>query len=272
MQYSVTERLTAHGPFIHRGETPGRRSKMAGSTRRQLVAGITSIAVGAALLVSFPADGVGQGIPCDASLAPPLELPEVLTSATRAPLREEPSRDANVVVTLPPDIRVDLLDESDGWFAVRYRDRDRHRRLYVSARDAEGPSRASLEPRQVAAQEWAAAHTRACERIAGERFVARSLAAATVVAGLTSIIWHVYVDDDDHYGTAFGIWTGVSVASLMGTVYKAFVLSRAKRELRDLGPPSFTGAGTLPRLVRLGGELRFDARMRRIELVAAWHP
>ena len=123
------------------------------------------------------------------------------------------------------------------------------------AQDAEGPSQASLEPRHVAAQEWAAAHTRACERIAGERFVARSLAAATVVAGLTSIIWHVYVDDDDHYGTAFGIWTGVSVASLMGTVYKAFTLSRAKRELRDLGPPSFTGAGTPSRLARLGGRL-----------------
>ena len=245
---------------------------MAGSTRKQLARGITSVAAGAALLVSFPADGTGQGIPCDASVAAPLELPEIRTSAARAPLREEPSRDANVVVTLPPDIRVALLDESDGWYTVRYRDRDSHRRLYVSAKDAEGPSQASLEPRHVAAQEWAAAHTRACERIAGERFVARSLAAATVVAGLTSIIWHVYVDDDDHYGTAFGIWTGVSVASLVGTVYKAFVLRRAKRELRDLGPPSFAGAGTPSRLARLGGDLRFDTGMKRLALVATWRP
>ena len=44
---------------------------MAGSTRKQLARGITSVAAGAALLVSFPADGTGQGIPCDASVAAP---------------------------------------------------------------------------------------------------------------------------------------------------------------------------------------------------------
>ena len=245
---------------------------MARSTRKQLSGGITTIAVGAALLASFPADGAGQGIPCDASLAAPMDLPEVRTSAAKAPLRVEPSRNARVVVTLPPDIRVGLLDESDGWFAVRYRDRDSHRRLYVSAQDVDGPAQASLEPRHIAAQEWAAAHTRACERIAGERFLVRSLAAATVVAGLTSIIWHAYVDDDDRYGTAFGIWTGVSVASLVGTVYKAFGLSRAKKSLKDLGPPSSAGAGTGPRLLGMGADLRFDTGTRRLALVATWRP
>ena len=245
---------------------------MARSTKTQLSRGIIPIAAGATLLAFFPLGGTGQNLPCDADLAAALDLPEVRTSAARAPLRVEPSRNAKVVVTLPPDIRVSLLEESDGWFAVRYRDRDRHRRLYVSAQDVEGPSQASLEPRHAAAQEWAAAHTRACERIAGERFVVRSLAAATVVAGLTSIIWHVYIDDDDRYGTAFGIWTGVSLVSLAGTIYKAFGLSRAKRSLAELGPPSIAGGGSLPGPAGISADLRLDTGMKRIALVATWRP
>jgi len=224
------------------------------------------------MLASFPADGTAQAISCDASLAAALDLPEVRTSVAKAALRVEPSRNAKVVVTLPPDIPVSLLDESDGWFTVRYRDRDRHRRLYVSAQDVEAPSLASLEPRQVAAQEWAASHTRACERIARESFLVRSLAAATVVAGLTSIIWHVYIDDDARYGTAFGIWTGVSVASLAGTVYKAFGLSRARKSLAELGPPAVTGGGLAAGPGSARADLRFDAATRRLALVATWRP
>lgn len=245
---------------------------MAGSTRTQLSRWSASVAVGAAVLASFPADGTAQGIPCDAGLAPALNLPEVRTSAAKAPLRVEPGRSAKVFVTLPPDIRVGLLDESDGWFAVRYRDGDTHRRLYVSAGDVEGPSQASLDPRRVAAQEWAAAHTRACERIAGDRLVVKSLAAATVVAGLTSIIWHKYIDDDEHYGTAFGIWTSVSVLALAGTVYKAFGLIRAKRSLAELGPPSVTRDGLVAGPGSVRADLRFDAAARRLAVVATWRP
>lgn len=245
---------------------------MAESTRLQPLTWLTSIAVGAGLLAPFPADGSGQGVGCHASLAGTLPLPEIRISAAKAPLRVSPRPDAKAVVSLPPDIEVALLDQVEGWYVVGYRDGDRNRRLYVAAQDAEGPSAASLDPRQVRAQEWATAHTLACERIAGERLAVRSLAAATVIAGLTSIIWHVYVEDDDYYGTGFAVWSGISVGSLVGAVYKAFGLTRAKRALRDLGPPSSTGAGTPLHLVRLGGDLRFDTGMKRLELVATWRP
>ena len=133
----------------------------------------------------------------------------------------------------------------------------------------------SLEPHQVQVQEWAAAHTRACEKIAGERFATRSLAAATAIAGLSSVIWHVYVDDDDYYGTAFAMWSEISVASLVGTVYKAFGLSRANRALADLGPPSSVGGRPLRPLPGVGGaraDLLFDAATRRLAVVATWRP
>lgn len=246
---------------------------MAESTRPQLVARRTSIVVGAGLLAFFPADGSGQDVACDVSLAGTVPLPEIRISAAKAPLRVSPGPDARAVVSLPPDIAVALLGQSDEWYAVGYRDGDRNRRLYVAARDAEGPAPESVDSRQIRAQEWATAHTLACERIAGERRAVRSLAAATVVAGLTSIIWHVYIDDDDYYGTGFAVWTGISVGSLLGTVYKAFGLGRARRTLRDLGPPSYAGgAGTLPRRLRLEGDLRFDTGRGRLAAVATWRP
>lgn len=244
---------------------------MAESTRLQPFPWLASIVVGAGLLASFPVHGTGQ-VACNSSLTGTLPLPEIRTSAAKVPLRVSPRQDAKTIVSLPPDIEVPLLDESDGWYAVGYRDGDRNRRLYVAAQDAEGPAAASLQPRQVRAQEWATAHTLACERIAGERRVVRSLAAATAVAGLTSIIWHVYIDDDDYYGTGFAVWSGISVGSLVGAVYKAFGLSRAKGALRDLGSPSYAGAETPSRLVRLGGDLRFDTGMKRLALVATWRP
>ena len=241
------------------------------STRLQLFPWLASIAVVAGLLAFVPTDGSGQ-VACNASLTGTLPLPEIRISAAKAPLRVSPRPDAKTIVSLPPDIEVALLDESDGWYVVGYRDGDRNRRLYVAVQDAEGPAAASLEPRQVRAQEWAAAHTLACERVAGERRAVRSLAAAAVIAGLTSIIWHVYIDDDDYFGTGFAVWSGISVGSLVGAVYKAFGLSRARRALRDLGSPSSASAGTQQRLVGLGADLRFDTGMKRLALVATWHP
>lgn len=245
---------------------------MAESTRLQSFAWLTSIAVGAGLLASLPADGTGQEVACDARLTGTLALPEIRISAAKAPLRVSPEPDARTVVSLPPDIEVALLDRMDEWYVVGYRDGDRNRRLYVAARDAEGPAAASLDPRQVRAQEWATAHTLACERIAGEKRAARSLAAAGAFAGLTSIIWHKYIDDDDYYGTGFAVWSGISVGSFVGAVYKAFGLRSARKALRDLGPPSATADGTDSRVVRLEADLRFDMGMNRLALVAAWRP
>ena len=246
---------------------------MAKSRKRQHPAWITSVAVAALLPAIHPADGTGQvPVACDADLLGTLRLPEVRTSAAKAPLRVAPASDAKVVITLPPDITVPLLDRTDGWFAVSYRDRDRNRRLYVSAGDADGPSQTSLAPSQVQAQEWANSHARACDRVAGARFAVRSFAAAAVFAGLTSIIWHVYIEDDEHYGTGFAVWSAVSVVSLVGAVYKTIGLANAKKAVRELGGPSFARAGSLPGLAGVSADLRFDAGMRRLAFLATWRP
>lgn len=246
---------------------------MAKSRKRQLPAWVTSVAVTALLFATHPADGTGQvPVACDADLVGTLRLPEIRTSAAKSPLRVAPASDAKVVITLPPDITVPLLDRSDGWFAVSYRDRDRNRRLYVSAGDADGPSQTSLAPSQVQAQEWANAHARACDRVEGARFAVRSFAAAGVIAGLTSIIWHVYIEDDEHYGTGFAAWSAISVVSLVGAVYKTIGLTKAKNAVRELGGPSFAGAGSLPGFGGVSADLRFDADMRRLALVAKWRP
>ena len=155
---------------------------------------------------------------------------------------------------------------------MSYRHRDRNRRLYVSGQDAEGPSPASLAPRQVQAQEWAAAHALACERVAGTRFAARSFAAGAVIAGLTSIIWHVYIEDDTHYGTGFAIWSGISIVSLVGAAYKFIGLGQAKKAVRELGWPSLAGAGFVPGSADVSGDLRFDAGTKRLAFVATWRP
>ena len=132
---------------------------MARSTKLRLPTWVTPVAVTALLFAFRPADATGQvPVSCDADLLGTLRLPEIRTSAARAPLRVAPAGDAKVVITLPSDIKVPLLDQSDGWFAVSYRDRDRNRRLYVSAED-------------------------------------------------------VYVEDDEHYGTGFAVWSGISVVS-----------------------------------------------------------
>ena len=244
---------------------------MAQSSRPQIRKWVTSIAVGACLLASFPSDGAGQGNPCDAD--PIAALPEIRTSAAKAPLRVAPEPDGKVVVTLPPNIKVALLDQVDGWFVVNYRDRNRYRRLYVSTQHAEGPSAANLDADQLQAQEWTAAHTRICEKIAGERFAAKSLAATTVAAGLTAIIWHVYIDDEDYYGTAFTVWSGMSVAALAGTVYKSLGLRNAKGELADLGsPPSFLDGGSLAGIGGARADLLFDVATRRLAIVGSWRP
>ena len=246
---------------------------MAQSTRRQLPKWVTSIAVGAGLLASFPSDGTGQGIACDADQIAALPVPEIRTSAAKAALRVAPEPDGKVVVTLPPNIGVPLLDQVDGWFVVNYRDRDKYRRLYVSTQDAEGPSAASLGADQLQAQEWTAAHTRICERIGREEFARNSLFVGTAIAGLTSVIWHLYVDDDEHYGTAFAVWSGISVAALVGTVYKSFGLYRAHRELENFGGfPSFADGGFLPSTGGARADLLFDAATRRLAVVASWRP
>ena len=245
---------------------------MAESTRLKSFAWLPSIAVGAGLFAFLPAGGTGQEVACDARLNGTLSLPEIRISAARAPLRVSPEPDARTVVSLPPDIEVALLHRTDEWYVVGYRDGDRNRRLYVAVQDAEGPAAASLDPQQVRAQEWATAHTLACERIAGEKRAVRSLAAAAAFAGLTSIIWHKYIDDDDYYGTGLAVWSGISVGSFVGAVYKAFGVRSARKALRDLGPPSSTAGGLASRLVRLEPDLRFDTGMNRLALVAAWRP
>lgn len=247
-------------------------SRMAGSRNRQLPTWVAAVAVTGLLLATRPADGAGQGVACDVDLLGALQLPVIRTSAAKAPLRVAPESDARVVITLPPDIKVALLDRSDGWFAVSYRDRDRNRRLYVSEQDAEGPSQASLSPRQIQVLEWANEHARACDRVAGARFAVKSLAAAAVIAGLTSIIWHVYIEDDDHYGTGFAVWSSVSVASLVGVAYKAIGLSHAKKDVAELGGPSFAGASAPYGRGGVGADLRFDAATRRLAVVATWRP
>lgn len=225
------------------------------------------------MLVSLPSDGIGQAIPCGADLKDFMSLPEIRTSAAKAALRVAPESDAKAVVTLPPDIELSLLDQSGEWLAVGYRDRNGYRRLYLSSQDAEDPAAAGLGPRQIQAQKWATAHAKGCEEIARQNFAAKSFAVASVVAGLTSIIWHVYVDDDDHYGTAFAVWTGISAASLVGTVYKALLLRRARGELTNLGgPPSFAHAGAPPGPGGAGVDLRFDAGTGRVAIVATWRP
>ena len=246
---------------------------MAQSTRRQLPKWVTSIAVGAGLVASFPSDGAGQGIACDADQIAALPVPEIRISAAKAPLRVAPEPDGKVVVTLPTNIGVPLLDQADGWFMVNYRDRNEYRRLYVSTQDAEGPSAASLGADQVQAQEWTAAHTRICEKIGRERLARNSLLAGTMIAGLTTVIWHVYVDDDEHYGTAFAVWSGISVAALVGTVYKSFGLSRARKDLADFGGlPSFAGGDFMPSIGGARADLLFDAATRSLAVVASWRP
>lgn len=233
---------------------------------------VTSFAIGAVLLACVPVDGAGQDVACDVNLIGALQLPEITTSSAKSPLRVAPDGDARVAVTLPPDINVALLDQSDEWFVVGYQDSDMNRRLYVSTQDAEGPSQVSLAPRQLQAQEWAIAHGQACERVAGQRFAVRSLAAASVFAGLTSIIWHVYVEDDEHYGTGFGVWSSISVVSLVGAVYKGFSLSRAKKTLTEIGSPSFMNAGSLAGFGEVQADFRFDAAATRLAVVATWRP
>ena len=244
---------------------------MTRSTRPQLPIWVTSIAVVAGLLASFPSDGVGQGVSCDSDLISGLPLPHVRISAAKAPLRVAPEPEGKIAVSLPPDISVALLEQSDGWFLVNYQDRDKYRRLYVSTMDAEGPAAASLDANQVQTQKWAIAHTRICEQIAGHRFAAKSFATAMVVAGLTTVIWRVYIEDVDHYGTAFALWSTASVASLVGTIYKSLRLTRAKRQLADLGSPtSFTGGGLMPGFGGARADLQFDAATRRLAVVAIW--
>lgn len=246
---------------------------MARSTTHQLTPWFAVPAVAVGLLASFASDGAAQGLACDTDHIGSLPMPEVRVSGSKAAFRAAPEPDAKVVITLPRDIRVPLLDRSDEWYVVGYRDRDRYRRLFVSVEEAEGPPAANLEPHQVQVQEWATSHTRTCERIAREAFATKSLAVATVAAGLTSIVWHVYVDDDDHYGTAFAVWTGIAAASLVGTVYKALVLGRVKGELADLGgPPSFARGGGSPAIGPLRGDLLVDAARRRLAVVATWRP
>lgn len=243
---------------------------MTKSKRTHLPARAASIAAGIVLLATSAEDGGAQGVACDVDLLGALQLPEIRTSAAKAPLRVAPERDARVVITLPPDIRVALLGQSDEWFTVSYRHSDRNRRLHVSAQDAEGPSQASLAPRQIRAQEWAAAHAQGCDRVAGARFGVKSFAAASVIAGLTSIIWRVYIEDDDHYGTGFAVWTGISIASLVGVVYKTIGLSHARKALAELGSPSFSGTGSRPGPAGVGAGLRFDASPGRLAAVATW--
>lgn len=241
---------------------------MARRGRRRFRRCAAALAVGAGLAAALPPDSAGQVIACDDDMIGSLRLPEIRTSAARVPLREAPESDARVVVTLPPDIALPLLAEVDGWFLVNHRHGGAYRRLYVSARDARHTSAERPGPRQVQVQEWAAAHALACERIAGQRFAVKSFAAAAVVAGLTSIIWRVYIEDDDHYGTGFGVWTAVSIVSLVGAVYKGYALSRAKKALADLGAPSFAGGGATTGLPR--ADLRFDPVTGRLAVVAAW--
>lgn len=241
---------------------------MARRVRHRIRRCAPGFAVGACLVALSAPDIAGQAIPCDDNLIGSLRLPEIRTSAARVPLREAPESDARVVVTLPPDIALPLLAEEDGWFLVNHRHGGAYRRLYVSTRDAQLSSAASAGPRQAQVQEWAAAHSLACERIAGQRFAVKSFAAAAVVAGLTSIIWRVYIEDDDHYGTGFGVWTAVSIVSLVGAVYKGYALSRAKKALADLGAPSFAAGGATAGLPR--PDLRFDPVTGRLAVVAAW--
>ena len=241
---------------------------MARRGRRRIRRGAPGFAVGACLVALSAPDIAGQAIPCDDDLIGSLQLPDIRTSAARAPLRVAPEPDAKVVVTLPADIAVPLLEELDGWFLVNHRHGGGYRRLYVSARDAELSSAEGPGPRQAQVQEWAAAHSLACERIAGQRFAVKSFAAAAVVAGLTSIIWRVYIEDDDHYGTGFGVWTAVSIVSLVGAIYKGYALSRAKKSLADLGAPSFAAGGATAGLPR--ADLRFDPVTGRLAVVAAW--
>ena len=262
---------------------------MVTATRRQLRTWVAA-SIGTGLL-AFPSHGASQPVTCDADLMPALPIPELRISAAKAELRVAPESDGKVVVTLPQDIGVPLLGQHDGWFIVNYRDGNRYRRLYVSSLAGEGPSAADYGPRHVAAQRWSDAHSRICGKISGRRTAARSFVGGALLAGVSAVIWRVFVKDDDdfhfddgyghtwnfesdnRYGTAIAVWTAMSAGAFVGAVYQGIRLRRAKEELSDLGRPRMdTGGVLLPGFGGARGDLLFDTATRRPGVVVTWRP
>ena len=260
------------------------------ATGRQLRTWFAAFLIAAGPL-TIPAHGDGQPVTCDADRLPALPVPQLRISAPAAELRDAPESDGKVVITLPRDLEVPLLGRQDGWFIVNYRDGNRYRRLFMSARAAENPLAAGYGPRNFAAQRWSDAHSSICAKVSRARTVRKSFVGGALLAGASVLVLRAFLEDDDdfhyeidgrawtfenenRYGTILGVWTGASVAAIVGAVYQSIRLRQASRELADLGWPRLDNGGgfPLPRLGGARGDLLFDSATRRQALAVTWQP